>query len=168
VRRTALCRPADFVPSSPNVNNDAQLASPFRLPGHAPRQSHRSAKPLKGCSEICSRQVYDLRMTARVTTTIPFSAGPSLLRFHPRFPGTLLVASSTGHFILSQVQAAAFAPLMQVCFSSNHAGMSFIHACKYDVHACNLAGVTLRLSGYTDSAPPFPREPHGFLLCCVA
>ena len=60
-------------------------------------------------------------MTARVTTTIPFSAGPSLLRFHPRFPGTLLLASSTGRFILSPVQAAAFAPPMQVTGLPLHA-----------------------------------------------
>ena len=61
-----------------------------------------------------SVQVYDLRSTARVMTTLPFSAGPALLRFHPRYSGTLLIASTSGAFTLSQTPAMGYAPLVQV------------------------------------------------------
>ena len=59
-------------------------------------------------------QVYDLRSTVRMMTSIPFSLGPSLLRFHPRFPSTLLIAASSGQFLMEHVQAASYAQLMQV------------------------------------------------------
>ena len=59
-------------------------------------------------------QVYDLRSTARVMNTVPFSAGPALLRFHPRFSGTLLVASSSGIFSMSDVQSSSFPSILRV------------------------------------------------------
>lgn len=59
-------------------------------------------------------QVYDLRSTAKVMATIPFSAGPALLRFHPRLSSTLLVAASSGIFSLAQIQGAPYTPMTQV------------------------------------------------------
>lgn len=59
-------------------------------------------------------QVYDLRSTPRVLTTVPFSAGPQLLRFHPRISGKLLVAAAGGAFSLVDIQGSPYAPLNQV------------------------------------------------------
>lgn len=65
-------------------------------------------------AEGCHQQVYDLRLTARVMSTIPFSSGPSMLRFHPRYQDTLLIGASSGQFIMDHVQAAGYSQLMQV------------------------------------------------------
>lgn len=40
--------------------------------------------------------------------TVAFPAGPSLLRFHPKFSSTILVASSSGTFTLADTSGAAF------------------------------------------------------------
>ena len=74
-------------------------------------KKHESAIILKAKPSV---QVYDLRSTARVMTTLPFSAGPALLRFHPRYSGTLLIASTSGAFTLSQTPATSYTPIVQV------------------------------------------------------
>lgn len=56
------------------------------------------------CSLLPSAQVFDVRMAPRMLSTIPFSLGPTLLQFHPRFSGTLLVGSGSGLFTLADVQ----------------------------------------------------------------
>ena len=74
-------------------------------------KSHKCVTFLKAKPSV---QVYDLRSTARVMTTLPFSAGPALLRFHPRYSGTLLIASTSGAFTISQAPATSYAPIVQV------------------------------------------------------
>lgn len=49
-------------------------------------------------------QVFDVRMAPRMLASVPFAAGPSLLRFHPRISGTLLLASASGVFTLADAQ----------------------------------------------------------------
>ncbi|BDA40432.1 probable PAN2-PAN3 deadenylation complex catalytic subunit pan2 [Coccomyxa sp. Obi] len=53
-------------------------------------------------------KVYDLRSAPRMTASVPFPAGPSLLRFHPKFSSTILIASSLGSFTLADTSGAAF------------------------------------------------------------
>lgn len=60
-------------------------------------------------------QVYDLRLAPRMTASIPFPAGPSLLRFHPKFSSTILIASSSGTFTLADTSGAAFSRYERVC-----------------------------------------------------
>lgn len=45
-----------------------------------------------------------MRMTARMLATLPFTAGPANLRFHPLFSSTVLVASTSGLFSLVDAQ----------------------------------------------------------------
>ena len=49
-------------------------------------------------------QVFDVRMTPRMLSSLPFAPGPSILRFHPRFGDTLLLASAGGAFTLANTQ----------------------------------------------------------------
>src|SRR3990167_9239868 len=49
-------------------------------------------------------KVYDIR-TYRQLSPIPFPAGAFMLKFHPKFSSTLLIASQTGQFQLSDIQA---------------------------------------------------------------
>jgi hypothetical protein len=43
-------------------------------------------------------------MTPRMLSSLPFAPGPSILRFHPRFGDTLLLASAGGAFTLANTQ----------------------------------------------------------------
>ena len=43
-------------------------------------------------------------MTPRMLSSVPFAPGPSILRFHPRFGDTLLLASAGGAFTLANAQ----------------------------------------------------------------
>lgn len=52
-------------------------------------------------------QVYDVRMAPRMLTLLPFGAGPAMLRFHPAFSGTLLLASASGIFSLADAQGSS-------------------------------------------------------------
>lgn len=54
-------------------------------------------------------QVYDLRAAPHMTGSVAFPAGPSLLRFHPKFSTTLLIASSSGTFTLADSSGTTFA-----------------------------------------------------------
>ena len=49
-------------------------------------------------------QVFDVRMTPRMLSSVPFAPGPAILRFHPRFGDTLLLASAGGAFTLANAQ----------------------------------------------------------------
>lgn len=53
----------------------------------------------------------------RLLGSIPFTGGqgtPALVRFHPKFSNTLLIASATGAFTLADAQSTAFQPTHQV------------------------------------------------------
>jgi len=52
--------------------------------------------------------VFDLRAGARLLASLPFGAGPSMLRFHPKFSATLLVAGSQGVFVLADASGASY------------------------------------------------------------
>lgn len=76
-------------------------------------------------SSLPSAQVFDVRMAPRMLSTIPFSLGPTLLQFHPRFSGTLLVGSGSGLFTLADVQgglSAMGASMYQVCSAAWQGG----------------------------------------------
>ena len=45
-----------------------------------------------------------MRMAARMLATLPFTAGPAVLRFHLLFSSTILVASTSGLFSLVDAQ----------------------------------------------------------------
>ena len=59
-------------------------------------------------------QVFDLRAGARLLASLPFGAGPSMLRFHPKFSATLLVAGSQGVFVLADASGASYNRTYQV------------------------------------------------------
>ena len=59
-------------------------------------------------------QVFDVRSTPRVLSSVQFRAGPAMLAFHPKFTSTLLVVSPSGVFSLIDAQGSAFAQTMQV------------------------------------------------------
>lgn len=60
-------------------------------------------------------QVYDVRMAPRVLTMLPFAAGPAILKFHPMFTSTFLVAANRGVFSLADAQGtSSFAQTHQV------------------------------------------------------
>lgn len=61
-------------------------------------------------------QVYDLRSAPRMTASVPFPAGPSLLRFHPKFSSTILITSSSGTFTLADTSGGAFSRYERVRF----------------------------------------------------
>lgn len=46
-------------------------------------------------------------MAPRILKLLPFNAGPAMLRFHPAFSGTLLVASASGIFSLADAQGTS-------------------------------------------------------------
>ena len=48
-----------------------------------------------------------MRMAPRLLTLLPFTAGPAMLRFHPAFSGTLLLASASGIFSLADAQGSS-------------------------------------------------------------
>ncbi len=78
-------------------------------------------------SAISAGQVYDVRMTARMLTLLPFNAGPEMLRFHPAFSGTLLLASSSGIFSLADAQGTSqYAQTYQV---GTHSMCRFVCMC---------------------------------------
>ena len=56
----------------------------------------------------CLLQVFDLRATPRLLTSLPFGAGPSMLRFHPKFSATLLIAGAQGVFVLADASGASY------------------------------------------------------------
>lgn len=49
-----------------------------------------------------------------MTSSFAFNAGPALLRFHPKFSSTLLVAARTGTFTLADANGGAFSRYEQV------------------------------------------------------
>lgn len=59
-----------------------------------------------------------MRMTPRLLSTVPFAAGPTMLRLHPRFSSTLLLASASGAFTLADAQGISGARLHVVCSSA--------------------------------------------------
>eukprot|EP00798_Chlamydomonas_sp_ICE-L_P004951 gene4951-34729_t len=59
-------------------------------------------------------KVFDVRTTLRPLLTIPFTAGPSTLAFHPTFSSTLLVSSATGMFSMMDVGSTGVNPFNQV------------------------------------------------------
>ncbi|KAL4432378.1 hypothetical protein ABPG77_001677 [Micractinium sp. CCAP 211/92] len=59
-------------------------------------------------------KVFDVRMAPRMLASVPFAAGPSLLRFHPRISGTLLLASASGVFTLADAQGLSPTAMYQV------------------------------------------------------
>ncbi|KAK9796711.1 hypothetical protein WJX73_008700 [Symbiochloris irregularis] len=60
-------------------------------------------------------KVFDVRVLPRMLGSYPFTGGtPALLRFHPKFSSTLLVASAKGAFTLADVNGPAFHPSYQV------------------------------------------------------
>lgn len=66
-------------------------------------------------------QVYDVRMAPRVLTMLPFAGGPAILKFHPMFSSTFMVASNRGVFTLADAQGtSSFAQSHQVPFLSDH------------------------------------------------
>ncbi|CAL8467279.1 g6816 [Coccomyxa elongata] len=76
--------------------------APTRRP---PAATARARAPIM--AESCVK-VYDLRLAPRMTASVPFPASPSLLRFHPKFSSTILIASSSGTFTLADTSGAAF------------------------------------------------------------
>lgn len=60
-------------------------------------------------------QVFDLRASPRLLSSIPFGAGPSMLRFHPKFSSTLLVAGAQGVFVLADASGASYNRTYQAC-----------------------------------------------------
>ena len=87
-----------------------------RMPSRWPRKDlSRRASAFQN-SELSNMQVYDLRSVPRMTASVPFPAGPSLLRFHPKFSSTILIASSSGSFTLADTSGTAFSPYERVCF----------------------------------------------------
>ncbi|KAL4859552.1 PAN2-PAN3 deadenylation complex catalytic subunit pan2 [Chlorella vulgaris] len=59
-------------------------------------------------------KVFDVRMTPRMLCSVPFAPGPSLLRFHPRFNSTMLLASAGGAFTMADAQGMSASGLYQV------------------------------------------------------
>lgn len=59
-------------------------------------------------------QVFDLRSAARMASSVPFNAGATLLRFHPKFSSTLLVASPGGTLTLADTGGATYNRYHQV------------------------------------------------------
>lgn len=60
--------------------------------------------PLRTAAPPSCLQVFDVRMTPRMLCSVPFAPGPSLLRFHPRFNSTMLLASAGGAFTMADAQ----------------------------------------------------------------
>ena len=80
-------------------------------------------------------QVYDVRALPRLVSSIPFTGGlgtPALLRFHPKFSSTLLVASAKGTFTMADAQGAAFHPTHQVYIGN--ADATFRRPCEARLH----------------------------------
>jgi hypothetical protein len=78
--------------------------------------------------DCCELQVYDVRMTPRLLTLLPFTAGPAMLRFHPAFSGTLLLASASGIFSLADAQGSSqYAQTYQVGTGSQAASDGSAH-----------------------------------------
>jgi hypothetical protein len=66
-----------------------------------------------------------VRMVPRLLTLLPFSAGPAMLRFHPAFSGTLLLASASGIFSLADAQGTSqYAQTYQVSMTLQEIAMS--------------------------------------------
>jgi hypothetical protein len=53
-------------------------------------------------------------MPVKMTSSFAFNAGPSLLKFHPKFSSVLLVASASGTFTLADASGSSFSPYQQV------------------------------------------------------
>eukprot|EP00658_Telonema_sp_P-2_P026105 TRINITY_DN2052_c0_g1_i2.p1 TRINITY_DN2052_c0_g1~~TRINITY_DN2052_c0_g1_i2.p1 ORF type:complete len:1233 (-),score=291.67 TRINITY_DN2052_c0_g1_i2:287-3985(-) len=47
--------------------------------------------------------IYDVRRSLAAVKQVPFMAGPQMLKFHPIYTGTLVVASASGQFALIEV-----------------------------------------------------------------
>ena len=45
---------------------------------------------------------------------VPFSAGPAMVAWHPKFTATVLIASSSGLFTLADTTSHGFSPTHQV------------------------------------------------------
>ena len=68
-------------------------------------------------------------MAPRMLTLLPFNAGPAMMRFHPSFSATLLLASASGTFTLADAQGTSrYAPTYQVPIHALLAS-HFIHYC---------------------------------------
>lgn len=61
--------------------------------GYSGRLGHVSLEP--------TVKVFDVRMGLRMLSTLPFPAGPTLLRFRPGYSSTLLIGSASGMFTLT-------------------------------------------------------------------
>ncbi|CAD7704572.1 unnamed protein product [Ostreobium quekettii] len=59
-------------------------------------------------------KVFDVRSFASALYHMPFPAGPSLLAFHPKFSGTLIVGSASGVLTIADVQSDAAPHAFQV------------------------------------------------------
>ena len=58
--------------------------------------------------------MFDLRAGGRLLSTVPFNAGPTLLRFHPTFSSTIFVVSTTGMFGLMDVNGTTIGSAQQI------------------------------------------------------
>ena len=91
-------------------------------------------------------QVFDVRMTPRMLSSVPFAPGPSLLRFHPRFSSTLLLASASGAFTLADAQGMSRGCMLyfkrfHVLGMGVNVGAGFCSRCRAVVHACGWSSV---------------------------
>ncbi len=76
---------------------------------HAGRRTEQTTSVTYPAATVClpatpNAQVFDVRMGARMLASVPFAPGPAMLRFHPRFSSTLLLASASGAFTLADAQ----------------------------------------------------------------
>lgn len=62
-------------------------------------------------------------MAPRMLSSVPFAAGPSLLRFHPRISGTLLLASASGVFTLADAQGMSGGSPHHACSARRHGSL---------------------------------------------
>ena len=118
-------------------------------------------------------KIFDVRMGLRMLATIPFAAGPSLLRFHPQFPTTLLVASASGMFTFTDatgmggglsdiygvdtgggaLMACDISPSGQCVAFGGEGGYLHLWACT-DTPCASLGGDTPQMPDTSENPPP--------------
>ena len=81
-------------------------------------------------------QVYDMRQAARVLHSIPFNAGPALLRWHPLSKALLLAVGPGSSFLITNAQDGLPQEGSQVCFEGVHPRMP---GAKVVIRVCALA-----------------------------
>jgi hypothetical protein len=81
---------------------------------HGLAGSVRAARRPTACWLGLRGQVFDIRALPRLVGSVPFPAGPSMLHFHPKLSGTLLVASNSGVFTMASTQGGRFNQTHQV------------------------------------------------------